>query len=59
MGRELGVVDRRILSEFQFKALIQKQWEEARERKVFNYDLKCMYKLLEGEYNLSVQVGVD
>ncbi len=40
-----------------FNHAVMKQWDEARKRGVFNYDLKCMYKLLDGDYNLSVQVS--
>ncbi|KAI1728103.1 GDP-D-glucose phosphorylase 1 [Ditylenchus destructor] len=45
--------------EHDFKQKLVSKWEEARERKVFNYDLKCMYKLLEGNYNLSLQLNVE
>ncbi len=41
----------------QLKELLMKRWEEAKKKKVFNYDLNCMYKLLPGDYNFSIQVA--
>ncbi|VDL84804.1 unnamed protein product [Nippostrongylus brasiliensis] len=38
------------------KGLLHSRWEEAKSRNAFNYGLNCMYKLLEGQYNLSMQL---
>ncbi|VDO59719.1 unnamed protein product [Haemonchus placei] len=37
------------------KELLHSRWQEAKSRNAFNYGLNCMYKLLEGQYNLSMQ----
>ncbi|VDN23673.1 unnamed protein product [Gongylonema pulchrum] len=31
----------------------------AKDERLFNYDLNCMYKLLDGDFNLSVQLNVE
>ncbi|KAK0411887.1 hypothetical protein QR680_005902 [Steinernema hermaphroditum] len=45
---------RRLLKDF-----LSSRWEDAKKEKVFNYDLNCMYKLLDGEYNFSIQLNVE
>ncbi|KAH7730040.1 hypothetical protein AAVH_02528 [Aphelenchoides avenae] len=42
-----------------FKNQLLRPWDAAKSRKVFNYDLNCMYKLLEGQYNFSIQLNVE
>lgn len=44
---------------FQFRALLMERWNESKQHKAMNYDLNCMYKLLPGDYNLSIQVGAE
>uniref|UniRef100_A0AC35TQW7 GDP-D-glucose phosphorylase 1 n=1 Tax=Rhabditophanes sp. KR3021 TaxID=114890 RepID=A0AC35TQW7_9BILA len=39
--------------------LLTDKWEGAKAYKVFNYSLNCMYKLLEGNYNLSIQLNTE
>uniref|UniRef100_A0A915AR03 GDP-D-glucose phosphorylase 1 n=1 Tax=Parascaris univalens TaxID=6257 RepID=A0A915AR03_PARUN len=41
------------------KELLMSRWEAAKKDKVFNYDLNCMYKLLPGDFNFSVQLNVE
>uniref|UniRef100_A0A7I4YX02 GDP-D-glucose phosphorylase 1 n=1 Tax=Haemonchus contortus TaxID=6289 RepID=A0A7I4YX02_HAECO len=41
------------------KELLHSRWQEAKSRNAFNYGLNCMYKLLEGQYNLSMQLNVE
>ncbi|KAK6027504.1 hypothetical protein OSTOST_06464 [Ostertagia ostertagi] len=41
------------------KELLHSRWQEAKNRNAFNYGLNCMYKLLEGQYNLSMQLNVE
>lgn len=40
----------------QFEDVLISRWEDAEKRKLLNYDLNYMYKLLEGDFNFSVQV---
>ena len=42
--------------ELQIKELIHSRWEAAKEVNAFNYALNCMYKCLDGKYELSIQV---
>lgn len=42
-----------------FKTQLLNQWYLAKKKKVFNYNLNCIYKLLDGEYNLSLQLNTD
>ncbi|KAE9413694.1 hypothetical protein Angca_004543, partial [Angiostrongylus cantonensis] len=39
--------------------LLHSRWEEAKGKNAFKYGLNCMYKLLEGRYNLSMQLNVE
>ncbi|CAJ0588823.1 unnamed protein product [Cylicocyclus nassatus] len=41
------------------KDLLHTRWEEAKSKNAFNYGLNCMYKLLDGHYNLSMQLNVE
>lgn len=41
------------------KDLLHSRWQEAKAQNAFNYGLNCMYKLLEGQYNLSMQLNVE
>uniref|UniRef100_A0A9J2QAU5 GDP-D-glucose phosphorylase 1 n=1 Tax=Ascaris lumbricoides TaxID=6252 RepID=A0A9J2QAU5_ASCLU len=41
------------------KELLMSRWEAAKQDKVFNYDLNCMYKLLPGDFNFSVQLNIE
>uniref|UniRef100_A0A1I7XHP9 GDP-D-glucose phosphorylase 1 n=1 Tax=Heterorhabditis bacteriophora TaxID=37862 RepID=A0A1I7XHP9_HETBA len=41
------------------KELIHLRWEGSKAKNAFNYGLNCMYKLLEGNYNLSIQLNVE
>ncbi|KAE9553484.1 hypothetical protein FO519_003313 [Halicephalobus sp. NKZ332] len=34
-------------------------WNSAKEKGVINYELNCMYKLLDGDYDLSVQLNTE
>ncbi|CAG9532476.1 unnamed protein product [Cercopithifilaria johnstoni] len=42
-----------------FEDVLISRWEDAKKRKLLNYDLNCMYKLLEGDFNFSVQLNVE
>ncbi|EJD74278.1 hypothetical protein LOAG_18387 [Loa loa] len=42
-----------------FEDLLVSRWEDARKHNLLNYDLNCMYKLLEGDFNLSVQLNIE
>uniref|UniRef100_A0A915PMB5 GDP-D-glucose phosphorylase 1 n=1 Tax=Setaria digitata TaxID=48799 RepID=A0A915PMB5_9BILA len=42
-----------------FEDLLMSKWEDAEKCKLLNYDLNCMYKLLEGNFNFSVQLNVE
>ncbi|KAJ1366316.1 hypothetical protein KIN20_026947 [Parelaphostrongylus tenuis] len=39
--------------------LLHSRWEAAKSKNAFKYGLNCMYKLLEGRYNLSMQLNVE
>ncbi|KAF8386838.1 mcp-1 [Pristionchus pacificus] len=39
--------------------LIAHRWESAREKNALNYNLNCMYKYLDGPYNLTIQLNVE
>lgn len=41
---------------FQFETYLLKRWDEAYKKKLFNYNLNLMYKLLPGRYMLTAQV---
>ncbi|KAK6758417.1 hypothetical protein RB195_015935 [Necator americanus] len=41
------------------KELLHSRWEEAKGKNAFNYGLNCMYKLLDGQYNLSMQLNIE
>lgn len=41
------------------KELLMSRWEAAKEKKVFNYDLNCMYRFLPGDFNFSIQLNVE
>ncbi|EYC06588.1 hypothetical protein Y032_0075g973 [Ancylostoma ceylanicum] len=41
------------------KDLLHSRWELAKSKNAFNYGLNCMYKLLDGQYNLSMQLNVE
>lgn len=45
-----------VYAPFQLQNLLMKRWEESKQHAAMNYDLNCMYKLLPGDYNLSIQV---
>uniref|UniRef100_A0A7E5A1S4 GDP-D-glucose phosphorylase 1 n=1 Tax=Panagrellus redivivus TaxID=6233 RepID=A0A7E5A1S4_PANRE len=42
-----------------FKKQIMTAWEESKKHDVFNYSLNCLYKYLEGDYELSVQLNTE
>ncbi|EJW89046.1 hypothetical protein WUBG_00039 [Wuchereria bancrofti] len=42
-----------------FEDILISRWEDAEKCNLLNYDLNCMYKLLEGEFNFSVQLNVE
>ncbi|KAM3716205.1 GDP-D-glucose phosphorylase [Dirofilaria immitis] len=42
-----------------FEDMLISKWEDAEKSKLLNYDLNCMYKLLEGDFNFSVQLNVE
>uniref|UniRef100_A0A1I7Y4P4 GDP-D-glucose phosphorylase 1 n=1 Tax=Steinernema glaseri TaxID=37863 RepID=A0A1I7Y4P4_9BILA len=46
-------------SRLPLKEFLASRWEDSKKEKVFNYDLNCMYKLLDGDYNLSIQLNVE
>ncbi|GMR59372.1 hypothetical protein PMAYCL1PPCAC_29567, partial [Pristionchus mayeri] len=41
------------------RQLISDRWEEARTKNALNYNLNCMYKYLDGPYNLTIQLNVE
>uniref|UniRef100_A0A0N5AJ90 GDP-D-glucose phosphorylase 1 n=1 Tax=Syphacia muris TaxID=451379 RepID=A0A0N5AJ90_9BILA len=41
------------------KDLIMARWEAARAQNAIKYNLNCMYKLLPGDFNLSMQLNVE
>uniref|UniRef100_A0A0N5BNL2 GDP-D-glucose phosphorylase 1 n=1 Tax=Strongyloides papillosus TaxID=174720 RepID=A0A0N5BNL2_STREA len=41
-----------------FEILLSK-WEDSKKFNVFNYSINCMYKLLDGQYNLSIQLNTE
>lgn len=41
-----------------FDILLTK-WEASKKFNVFNYSINCMYKLLDGQYNLSIQLNTE
>ncbi|VDN07047.1 unnamed protein product [Thelazia callipaeda] len=43
----------------EFEDMLLAKWEEAEKCKLLNYGLNTMYKLLEGDFNLSVQLNVE
>ncbi|OZC06476.1 hypothetical protein X798_06540 [Onchocerca flexuosa] len=42
-----------------FEDTLMSRWEVAEKHELFNYGLNCMYKLLEGDFNFSVQLNVE
>ncbi|KAI6170784.1 hypothetical protein M3Y97_01111200 [Aphelenchoides bicaudatus] len=51
--------DDRRYSENNFAQKLRSRWNDAKQRHAINYDLNCMYKLLDGEYNFSMQLNVE
>uniref|UniRef100_A0A1I7SCT3 GDP-D-glucose phosphorylase 1 n=1 Tax=Bursaphelenchus xylophilus TaxID=6326 RepID=A0A1I7SCT3_BURXY len=50
----------RLYSDTNFKEKLKNKWHECKDKGgVINYDLNCMYKLLDGDYNLSIQLNVE
>uniref|UniRef100_A0AC34FLI5 GDP-D-glucose phosphorylase 1 n=1 Tax=Panagrolaimus sp. ES5 TaxID=591445 RepID=A0AC34FLI5_9BILA len=49
----------REFGEKSFKEQILKAWNGAKNKNVFNYNLNCMYKLLDGDFDLSVQLNTE
>ncbi|VDK75579.1 unnamed protein product [Litomosoides sigmodontis] len=43
----------------QFEDVLISKWEDTKKHKLLKYDLNCMYKLLEGDFNFSVQLNVE
>ncbi|CAI5451716.1 unnamed protein product [Caenorhabditis angaria] len=41
------------------KELLHDRWEGARQFNAFNYSLNCMYKCLDGQYDLSMQLNIE
>lgn len=41
------------------KELLMSRWEAAKEKKVFKYDLNCMYRFIPGDFNFSIQLNVE
>ncbi|VDK61762.1 unnamed protein product [Onchocerca ochengi] len=51
-GRSWGTVN--------FEDTLMSRWENAEKHKLLNYDLNCeLYKLLEGDFNFSIQLNVE
>ncbi|KAL3986422.1 hypothetical protein ACH3XW_42690 [Acanthocheilonema viteae] len=46
-------------SRSKFEDVLISKWEDAKKHKLLNYDLNCMYKLLEGDFNFSIQLNVE
>ena len=44
---------------FKFKQQMLNAWNSAKEKGVINYELNCMYKLLDGDYDLNVQLNTE
>ncbi|VDK42872.1 unnamed protein product [Anisakis simplex] len=42
-----------------FKDLFMFRWECAKKENVFNYELNSMYKLIPGDFNLSIQLNIE
>ncbi|KAI6220804.1 hypothetical protein M3Y95_01035100 [Aphelenchoides besseyi] len=49
----------RRFSETNFAQKLRSQWDESQQRGAINYDLNCMYKLLDGDFNFSMQLNVE
>ncbi|KAF1751290.1 hypothetical protein GCK72_017844 [Caenorhabditis remanei] len=43
----------------QLKHLLHERWENAKQYNAFNYSLNCMYKCLDGKYDLSMQLNIE
>ncbi|CAD5208990.1 unnamed protein product [Bursaphelenchus okinawaensis] len=52
--------DDRRFSDTNFSQKLKNKWHECKkDGGVINYDLNCMYKLLDGDYNLSMQLNIE
>ncbi|KJH53610.1 hypothetical protein DICVIV_00038 [Dictyocaulus viviparus] len=47
------------IKKINLKDLLHSRWEEAKSTGAINYGLNIMYKLLDGQYNLSMQLNVE
>ncbi|CCD64123.1 GDP-D-glucose phosphorylase 1 [Caenorhabditis elegans] len=41
------------------KELLHERWENAKQYNAFNYPLNCMYRCLDGKYDLSMQLNIE
>ncbi|CAL2045372.1 unnamed protein product [Caenorhabditis brenneri] len=41
------------------KELLHDRWENAKQYNAFNYSLNCMYRCLDGKYDLSMQLNIE
>lgn len=39
--------------------LLHERWENAKQYNAFNYSLNCMYRCMEGKYDLSMQLNIE
>ncbi|CAD6196450.1 unnamed protein product [Caenorhabditis auriculariae] len=51
--------ERRGVSKTGLKDLLHQRWEAAKKFDAFNYSLNCMYRCLDGQYELSMQLNIE